>query len=311
MATFHQPVLLKEVLQYLAPGRNQNFIDATLGAAGHAEKILQLTGPEGKLLGLDWDIESIKASRERLKAYAGRVTLINASYTKIKQVVYDKKFSPIHGVLLDLGLSSDQLKDSGRGFSFQVNEPLDMRFSVKDNELTAAEILNTWPEKRIKEILIKNSEERQAGRIAAAIVQQRKEKNFATTMELVSLVMQIVARGKSKIHPATKTFQALRMEVNRELENISLVLNDLIEFLKPGSRIAVISFHSVEDRVVKDIFKRESIGCLCPPEIPVCRCRHEAKLKLITKKPIASSEQEIAGNFRSRSAKLRVVEKIL
>jgi 16S rRNA (cytosine1402-N4)-methyltransferase len=306
----HRPVLVKEVLQFLQPARNQNFIDATLGGAGHAERILQLTGPEGRLLGLDWDIEAIKAARERLKAYTGRVILLNTSYTKIKQVVYDKKFFPIHGVLIDLGLSSDQLKDSGRGFSFQINEPLDMRFSVLGNELTAAEILNTWPEKRIKELLIKNSEERQAGRLAAAIVRQRREKAFETTMELISLIMKIVPRGKSKIHPATKTFQALRMEVNGELENIDAVLNDLIELLKPGSRIAVISFHSVEDRIVKDIFKRESLGCLCPPEIPVCRCRHIAKLKLITKKPIAPSDEEIAENFRSRSAKLRVVEKI-
>lgn len=310
MATFHQPVLLKEVLQYLAPQRNQNFIDCTLGSAGHAEKILQLTAPDGKLLGLDWDIEAIKNSRERLRPYADRTIIINASYTKIKQVVYDKKFFPIHGVLLDLGLSSDQLKDSGRGFSFQVNEPLDMRFSISDTELTAADILNDWPEKKIKELLLNNSEEKNAGRIAREVVRRRKEKEIETTMELAALIMSIVPRGLSKIHPATKTFQALRLEVNNELNNIKSVLADLIELVKTGAKIAVVSFHSGEDRIVKEIFKKESTGCLCPPEIPVCRCRHEAKLKLITKKPIAPSEQEIADNFRSRSAKLRVVEKI-
>ncbi|MBI5077675.1 16S rRNA (cytosine(1402)-N(4))-methyltransferase RsmH [Candidatus Falkowbacteria bacterium] len=310
MTTTHEPVLVKEVINCLNPKANQNFIDCTVGGGGHAEAILNLTGPAGKLLGLDWDGAAIARASERLRPFGGRAELARASYTQLKQIVYDKKFLPISGVLLDLGLSSDQLKDSGRGFSFQVNEPLDMRYCPEENDVTAARILNEWPEEKLIEILKNNADERQAKKIARAIADYRQKKRFATTLELVSLIMRIAAPRKGKIHPATKTFQALRMTINNEIENISSVLKDIVEILPSTGRIAVITFHSVEDRLVKEFFKQESSGCLCPPEIPVCRCQHQKKIKIINKKAIAPTAAEIERNFRSRSAKLRAAEKL-
>jgi len=308
--TTHRPVLLKEVIQALNPEKNQNFVDCTIGGGGHAQAILEKTGPKGKLLGIDWDPEAISRTQERLKEYKDRLVLYNASYTHIKEIVYDKKFFPIHGMLIDLGLSSDQLQISGRGFSFQVTEPLDMRFSPHENELTAAEILNHWPFERIRDMLIRNADERFANRITKAIEDYRKEKRIENTLQLVEIVISAVPRQKTKIHPATKTFQALRMEVNNELNNVRMFLTDALEVMEPKTKLAVITFHSLEDRIVKQFFKRESRDCLCPPEVPVCQCGHKANVRLITKKPITPSRDEISENFRSRSAKLRVVEKI-
>ncbi len=308
--TTHRPVLLKEVIQALNPEKNQNFVDCTIGGGGHAQAILEKTGPKGKLLGIDWDPEAISRTQERLKEYKDRLVLYNASYTHIKEIVYDKKFFPIHGMLIDLGLSSDQLQISGRGFSFQVTEPLDMRFSPHENELTAAEISNHWPLERSRDMLIRNADERFANRITKAIEDYRKEKRIENTLQLVEIVISAVPRQKTKIHPATKTFQALRMEVNNELNNVRMFLTDALEVMEPKTKLAVITFHSLEDRIVKQFFKRESRDCLCPPEVPVCQCGHKANVRLITKKPITPSRDEISENFRSRSAKLRVVEKI-
>lgn len=308
--TVHKPVLINEVLQVLNPTKNQNFVDCTIGGGGHAEAILERIGPKGKLLGLDWDPEAIARVQTRLENYKDRLVLYNASYTHIKEVVYDKKFFPISGILVDLGLSSDQLQVSGRGFSFQMNEPLDMRFSTHDNELTAAEILNRWPVEKIREMLIRNADERFANRIARAVEEYRKTKKIENTLQLVEIVLSAVPKQKSRIHPATKTFQALRVEVNNELNNVRLFLKDVVEIMEPGTRLGIITFHSLEDRIVKQFFKKESIDCICPPEIPVCQCGHKASLKLITKRPIVPTAEEIAENFRSRSAKLRVVEKI-
>lgn len=308
--TIHKPVLIKEVIEALNPDKNQNFVDCTIGGGGHAQAILDRTGPKGKLLGIDWDPEAILRAQERLKDYKERLILYNASYIHLKEVVYDKKFFPIHGLLIDLGLSSDQLQISGRGFSFQVNEPLDMRFSPHENELTAADILNHWPFTRIKEMLIKNADERYANRIAKFIEDYRQDKKIETTLQLVAIVMNAVPKQKTKIHPATKTFQALRIEVNNELNNIKMFLNDVLDVMEPKTRLAIITFHSLEDRIIKQFFKKESKDCLCPPEIPVCQCNHRKTLKIITKKPITPNPQELVSNPRSRSAKLRVAEKI-
>ncbi|NQT49242.1 16S rRNA (cytosine(1402)-N(4))-methyltransferase RsmH [Candidatus Kuenenbacteria bacterium] len=310
MLTIHKPVLINEVIEFLSPKKNQNFVDCTIGGGGHAEKILELTGPNGRLLGMDWDPGAIKLSRHRLEKFKKRLVLVNHSYIELKKVVYDERFFHINGILLDLGLSSDQLQASGRGFSFQVNEPLDMRYSPEENEFTAADIINKWPEEKIKKMLKENAEEGHAGRIAKAIIERRKEEEIKTTLELVAVVIKNVPRKRSRIHPATKTFQALRMEVNNELTNVRLLLKDVLEIMEPGCRLGIITFHSLEDRIVKQFFKHESIDCHCPTEIPVCRCEHKAQLKLITKKPVGPSDDEISENFRSRSAKLRVVEKL-
>lgn len=310
MLTAHRPVLVKEVIQCLQPRSNQNFVDCTVGAGGHSEAILNLTGPDGKLLGLDWDKAAISRAQERLAPFGERVKLVNASYVKLKQIVYAQKISTLNGILLDLGLSGDQLKDSGRGFSFQVNEPLDMRYNPEENRLTAGEILNQWPAKQLIDLLKNNADEKRAGKIVKAIIAYRQNRKFKTTLELVSLITRLFPPRREKIHPATKTFQALRMAVNSELENIQTILRDAVEILPKGARMAIITFHSVEDRLVKNFFRQESTDCLCPPDIPECRCGHRRKIKLINKKPICPSPEEVNENFRSRSAKLRAIEKI-
>lgn len=310
MSTLHKPVLLAEVIKFLNPQSNRNFVDCTVGGGGHAERILEKTGPNGKLLAIDWDAEALKRTAEKLSAYRNRIILVHSSYVKIKDIIQEKKFNKISGVLLDLGLSSDQLQYSGRGFTFQANEPLDMRFDPDGNDLTAAIIVNEWPENEIKRILHEYGEEKFASKIANAIAGRRQTQRIETTLDLVRVIMSVVPNQRTKINPATRTFQALRIAVNGELENIKAALKDIVETVESGARIAVITFHSLEDRIVKQYFKQESRDCICPRDLPVCKCGHHARLKLITKKPVVPSEKEVAENFRSRSAKLRVVEKI-
>jgi 16S rRNA (cytosine1402-N4)-methyltransferase len=310
MITVHEPVLLREVLEYLNPQPNHNFIDCTIGGAGHAQAILAKTGPEGRLLGLDWDAEAIKRSVEILAKYSHRTILVNDNYINAKNIAYENQFYPITGILLDLGLSLDQLQSSGRGFSFQVDEPLDMRFSL-GNDLTAGKILNHFSEKELIKIFQNYGEEPDASRLAKAIVQVRTKEPIKKTLQLVNLIIQTKKSDRRrKIHPATLVFQALRIAVNNELNNLKIALHDLLELLDSGGRCAVITFHSLEDRIVKNIFRQESKDCLCPPDVPKCVCRHQARVKLITKKPVVPTTEEISRNFRSRSAKLRVVEKL-
>jgi len=306
----HKPVLVDEVMKFLDPKKNENFVDCTVGGGGHAKKILEMTKPDGKLLGLDWDPQAIERAKTRLSSFKKRAILVNSSYTAIKEIAEREKFQPIAGVLLDLGLSSDQLQASGRGFSFQTNEILDMRFSPDDTQTQAKDILNDWPEEKIREILWKNGDEKFARRIAAGIIEYRKTKKIETTLQLVDIIIHAVPRQKTRIHPATQTFQALRIAVNNEFNNIRIGLRDILDILEPGGKISVITFHSLEDRIVKHLFKRESVDCVCEPEMPVCQCGHKAQIKLITKKPILPGAEEISENFRSRSAKLRVAEKI-
>lgn len=310
MASIHKPVLWREVLAGLEPGQNQNFVDCTVGPGGHAEKILEMTGPAGKLLGLDWDAAAIESAKVNLKQFKSRIVLIKSSYINAAKVIYEKNFFPISGFLLDLGLSSSQLQNSGRGFSFQRNEPLDMRFSPEDNPLTAREIINHWDADKLKKIFQEYGEERRAKKIAAAIVESRRVKEINSTLELVSVIMRCVPLRRQRIHPATKVFQALRIAVNDELENLDSALKKIVEIAEPGARLAVISFHSLEDRIVKNYFKESARGCVCPPILPECRCGKKPMLKILTKKPIIPSADEIAENFRSRSAKLRIAQRI-
>jgi len=310
MKFVHEPVLVKEVLEYLAPKPNENFIDCTLGGGGHANEILKKTSPSGKLLGIDMDSRAITAAQEKLANFKNRVIFINDNFKDLKQIIYAAKFNNINGILFDLGISSYELQDFTRGFSFKGSALLDMRFGKEGK--TAADILNTYKEAELVRIFKEYGEERFAKQIAQEIVKERKYNKILKTDQLVSLIEKVYVNKPKprKIHVATKVFQALRIEVNQELENLKKVLPQALEVIEKGGRLVVISFHSLEDRIVKEFFKREAKECICPPQIPVCQCGHKASLKILTKKVIIPSWAEIKANPRSRSAKLRAALKI-
>lgn len=310
---YHEPVLLKEVLEYLRPEPNDNFIDGTLGNGGHALALLKLITPSGRLLGIDLNRRTIEMTQERINAAASqigdRLILVKDNFNNLEQIVSTYKFYPVKGILLDLGFSSSELADPERGFSFEQVGPLDMRYG--DTRLTAKEIVNHWSERELSRILKEYGEERYARLIARAMVEARKIRELETTTDLVRVIERVYrGKPKPKIHFATKIFQSLRIAVNDELNNLKLVLPAALKVLAPAGRLAIISFHSLEDKIVKDFFKQESKGCLCPPSLPICHCGHEPSLKIITKKPIRPSQLEIKNNPRSRSAKMRVAEKI-
>jgi len=309
---YHRAVLLKEVIEYLNPKKNQNFIDCTLGGGEHTLAIFKKTKPRGKILGIDLDKRSLKEVEKKAKDQkikSERLILVQDNFKNLETII-EKYFSniPVHGVLLDLGLSSALIEMSERGFSFQKDEPLDMRFDVKQ-KTKALNIIGGWAEKDLVRIFREYGEERYAKNIAHRICKERKSREIRTTGQLVKLIKQSVPFNKAK-HPATRVFQALRIAVNQELESLKKVLPQAIKILEPGGRLAVISFHSLEDRIVKKFFVRESKNCICPPEFPVCRCGHRSILKIITKKAIIPTEEEIRANPRARSARLRVAEKI-
>ncbi len=307
----HEPVLLNEVIQYLAPEPNENFIDCTIGGGGHAKEILKKTAPNGKLLGIDLDPQAISASAENLNEFKARISLVNDNYKNLKQIVYVAGFTQISGILLDLGLSSFELQDSARGFSFKGSAFLDMRFGQTGQ--TAADILNNYKEIDLIKIFKEYGEERYARQIASEIVRQRKINKITKTDQLVAIIENVYKNKPKprKIHVATRVFQALRIEVNDELNNLKKVLPVILPLLNKGGRVAIISFHSLEDRIVKQFLKREAKECLCPPYLPVCQCKHHAQLKILTKKVITPSLAEIKANSKSRSAKLRAAVKII
>lgn len=302
----HIPVLLEETLEALAVQPGGRYIDGTVGGGGHAAAILERSSPGGQLLGIDADPEAVKVARARLAAYHGSVLLVNENLVNLKAIGIKYDFMPVHGILFDLGLSSLQL-DSRRGFSFQTDAPLDMRLNPHQ-EITAADIINTKSLAELERLLRAYGEEVYARRIARHIVQERPIK---TTLELARVVERAVGGRKGKLHPATKTFQALRLAVNRELEHLEAALNQAIELLGFEGRLVVISYHSLEDRIVKQFMRQESTDCICPPETPTCVCGHTARLKLITRKVITPSPAEVKLNPRCRSARLRVAERIV
>jgi 16S rRNA (cytosine1402-N4)-methyltransferase len=305
-ASSHTPVLLKETLNALAVQPGGRYIDCTLGGAGHAAAIMEHASPGGQLLGIDADPEAIEKARQKLAAYQGAVLLVNDNFVNLQSICIKHDFFPVHGILLDLGLSSMQLEGSGRGFSFQHDDPLDMRFNP-DQKITAADILNQSPEARLADIFRTYGEEIHSQRIAREIIRARP---IGTTRQLAHLIEHTIGR-RGKIHPATKTFQALRIAVNHELENLESVLRQAVELLGYEGRLVVISYHSLEDRIVKQFMQKEARGCICPPETPVCVCSHTPGLKIINKKVIIPSPTEIELNPRSRSAKLRAAERII
>ncbi len=304
----HIPVLLREVLEGLVVRPGGVYIDGTLGAGGHAEAILAASAPDGRLLGLDRDPQAVTRATARLEPYGERVTLRHASYVELGTLAREQGFFPVEGVLFDLGFSSLQIAAAERGFAFRLAGPLDMRFDPTSAGPTAADLVNTLPEAELANLLWRYGEEPRSRRIAQAIVAARP---LESTGELAEIVAAAVERSRGRrIHPATRVFQALRIAVNRELESLETALPQAVEALRPGGRLAVITFHSLEDRIVKRFFKQEARGCICPPEAPICTCEHQPTLRLVNRKPLRPSAEELAANPRSRSAKLRVAEKL-
>ena len=302
----HQPVLYHEVLKALAPESDLVYLDGTLGAGGHAEGILKASAPSGRLIGLDLDLQALEIARQRLSAYEDRIIIRQASYLDVPKNLEEFELKHVHGILLDLGVSSMQLDQPERGFSFLEEGPLDMRFNPMRGT-SAADLINTFNEEALSKIIWDYGEERFARRIAKVIVKSRP---IYTTQALVSVILAAIPRYEAHLHPATRTFQALRIAVNRELETIAASLPGLVGSLAVDGRIAIISFHSLEDRLVKQYFRKESKDCICPPEQPICNCGHFASLKILTKKPIRASDKEVEKNPRARSARLRVAQKI-
>jgi 16S rRNA (cytosine1402-N4)-methyltransferase len=302
----HTPVLLQTTVELLNVRPGGRFVDATLGTGGHAEAILQLCSPGGSLLGIDADPKALEVAQQRLSPHGQAVTLVNDNFRKLEAICRAHGFYPADGILLDLGISSLQLDDRDRGFSFRFDAPLDMRFGP-DQSTTAAKILNSFAEKDIAALLRDYGEERHSRLIARRIVAIRP---VETSMQLVNAIEHLPGMTSGRIHPATRTFQALRIAVNREMENLEEALVQTVGVLAKGGRLAVISYHSLEDRAVKHFMQTESRACLCPPEVPVCTCGHAPTLRLVNRKAIIPSEAETRENPRSRSAKLRVAERI-
>lgn len=303
--TMHIPVLYQEVIDYLKPGSGSRFIDATVGGGGHSLGLLEASTPNGIVLALDRDPMAIEFARQRLKEFTDRVIFANTSYEHMSEVASLHGISRVDGVLMDLGLSSRQLADRNRGFSFQEDGPLDMRFDTRSGQ-TAAELINTMPQKEIASILRDYGDVRSSNRLAKVIVKGRP---IETTFQLAELVLKESHR-RGKIHPATRIFQALRIAVNNELDLLREGLVTAVEVLKTGGRLAVISFHSLEDRIVKQFIRAQSQDCVCPPEYPTCMCDAQPTLRAVHRKVIRPSDEEVQNNPRSRSAKMRVAEKI-
>lgn len=302
----HQPVLYNQIISLLQPRKGCKFVDCTVGGGGHAYGLLQASSPDGLLLGLDVDPQALIQASQRLAVFETRVILRHGSYSTLGQQLADLGWGEVDGILLDLGVSSIQLDSIQRGFSLRHDAQLDMRFDP-ETPLKASDLVNHLPENELANILFRFGEEKRSRQVARAIVSNRP---IRTTWQLADLVAKVTSSGKEGMHPATRTFQALRIAVNHELEAVESVLPQAIQALAPGGRLAVISFHSLEDRIVKRFFQRESRDCLCPPTQPVCTCGHVAQLIIITRKPVRPGESEIKTNPRSRSARLRVAEKI-
>jgi 16S rRNA (cytosine1402-N4)-methyltransferase len=305
----HEPVLVEEVLAALQPAGGRRFVDGTVGAGGHASRILEASGPTGRLLGLDVDPAALEVARERLAAFGGRAVLVRANFAACDDVARANGFVDSDGVLFDLGLSSLQLADDTRGFSFRSEGPLDMR-ADPGLERTAADLVGHSDERELARIFTDYGDEPEARRIAAAIVRRRAKRPFETAAELGRFVAGVKQRRSGAIDPATRVFQALRIAVNHELENLERGLAAALRILRPGGRLAVISFHSLEDRMVKTFLARESRDCICPPHLPTCVCGHRAGLRVVTRRPVHPDAAEADRNPRARSAALRVAEKL-
>ena len=306
----HVSVLLNECLEGLNIKENGIYVDGTLGGAGHSSEILKRLSKEGRLIGIDQDTDALKAAKERLKDYSN-VTFVHSNFSNIENVLNNLNIDGVDGILMDLGVSSYQLDEGERGFSYMKDAPLDMRMN-RDNDFSAYNVINEYSEEDLYRIIRDYGEEKFARRIASFIVENRQEKNIETTLELVEIIKSAIpakARREGP-HPAKRTFQAIRIEVNSELSILNKTIEDGVGKLNKGGRMAIITFHSLEDRIVKNKFRDLAVSCRCPKEFPVCVCGEKAKVKVISRKAIEPTKEEVDINPRSRSAKLRVIEKL-
>ena len=307
--TYHLPVLLKEVVEQLRPQRGGLYVDCTVGGGGHAEEILRASAPDGRLIGLDCDDEALAASRERLAAHEGRVQLTHANFAELQETLMSLGVTAVDGLVFDVGVSSRQFDEPSRGFSFQREGLLDMRMDRSTGQSAQDVIRDASVDELVRNFRV-YGEERRARAIALRINRERVRQPITTTTQLAGVVEQVLGPKRSGIHPATRVFQALRIQVNRELENLERGLVAAVNVLKSGGRVAVISFHSLEDRIVKQFFVRMSTGCVCPPQLVGCSCGRKEVMRLVTRKPVTPTSEEAQQNPRARSAKLRVAEKI-
>ncbi len=307
----HKPVLLDECLDALNIKPDGVYLDGTLGRAGHSLEIVKRLARGGRLIGVDRDETALCAAEERLHEYRDRISLVHSNFSRIHEILDGLGIDKIDGMLFDLGVSSPQLDDAQRGFSYMNDAPLDMRMD-RTAGLTARDVVNSWPYEELRRILFEYGEERYAPVIAKYIVRARESAPIETTAQLTELIKHAMPPSalREKQHPAKRSFQAIRIAVNGELEELEPMMEAAAERLHPGGRLAVITFHSLEDRIIKKTMQRLATGCTCPPEFPVCVCGNKPKMKLITRKPIVSTEAELAYNHRARSAKLRVAEKV-
>jgi 16S rRNA (cytosine1402-N4)-methyltransferase len=311
MCSFHIPVMQREVVESLRCRPGGIYVDGTVGGGGHAGEILQHTAPNGLVIGMDVDDDALRESEERLRPFGHRKILVKGNFADIDSILESLNIREVDGILLDLGVSAHQLKTARRGFSFFLNAALDMRMD-KGRGLSAYDIINTFPEKELERIIKDFGEEIMARRIAKMISMRRKASPIKTTAELADVIVKALPSSlkTKKIHPATRTFQAIRIYVNNELLNLDDAINRGVDVLRKSGRFSIISFHSLEDRIVKDGFRSWEKGCICPPSLPVCACHRKAKLKILTRKPITPAASEIECNPQARSAKLRTAERI-
>lgn len=311
MAVYHQPVMLKEVMEFLQPKPGQHFLDCTVGGGGHAREILRLTSPDGKVLGIDWDEEALALAKEELKEFGERAILFRENFVNLAQTLVEKKIVEVDGALFDLGVSFLQLSRPERGFSFREEGPLDMRMDQR-RELSAGEVVNRYSARELEELIRKYGGERWAKRIAQSIIEKRKRKEITTTVELAKAVVSAIppAFRPRDIHPATRTFQAIRIVVNDELENLEKGLKAAVRAIRKGGRLVVLSFHSLEDGIVKRELNTLEKGCICPPRQPFCTCGRTQEIKVLTRHPLVPKEEEVKKNPHSRSAKFRAAEKV-
>ena len=307
----HIPVLLEEIIDILNPQNGDIFVDCTLGGGGHSKEIVKRIIPQGHLIGIDQDANALAAAQANLIDYLDNVTFVHSNYENLENILTEYSPEGIDGILFDLGVSSHQLDEGERGFSYMQDAPLDMRMDRKST-FTAKELINTYSAEDLERIIKDYGEERWAKRIVQFIVEARKEGPIETTGQLVDIIKKAIPAGARREgpHPAKRTFQAIRIEVNRELEVLEKTIDTAVKFLKPGGRIGIISFHSLEDRIVKEKFKYLALDCICPRELPICQCEKKSLIKILTKKPVIANKQELTSNPRARSAKFRAAIKI-
>lgn len=308
----HVPVLYNEIMEIMEPKAGEVFVDCTLGGGGHSRGFLERTSPNGRLIGIDQDLDALAAAKRNLEPFGERVTFVHSNYENLKDILEEYAPDGVDGILFDLGVSSYQLDEAERGFSYMHDAPLDMRMN-REREFSAYDVVNGYSESELHRIIKEYGEENWAKRIAQFIVNERKVKPIRSTGELVEIIKKAIPKGARMEggHPAKRTFQAIRIEVNGELDVLTNTIEDAARALRIGGRLGIISFHSLEDRIVKEKFRYLALDCICPPELPFCRCDKKSEVKILTRKPVVAKKEEAQENSRSKSAKFRAVEKII